>query len=65
MSLRLYLKFMPLEGIEDIFIKSWNNYSIDPTKISCDYYDWLNNKPEGIQAYNGEYMKQYDWAKLD
>ena len=38
------------EGIEDIFIKSWNNYSIDPTKISCDYYDWLNNKPEGIQA---------------
>ncbi len=53
------------EGIEDIFIKSWNNYSIDPTKISCDYYDWLNNKPEGIQAYNGEYMKQYDWAKLD
>ena len=53
------------EGIEDIFIKSWNNYSIDLTKISCDYYDWLNNKPEGIQAYNGEYMKQYDWAKLD
>lgn len=53
------------EGIEDILIKSWNNYSIDPTKISCDYYDWLNNKPEGIQAYNGEYMKQYDWAKLD
>lgn len=53
------------EGIEDIFIKSWNNYSIDPTKISYDYYDWLNNKPEGIQAYNGEYMKQYDWAKLD
>lgn len=53
------------EGIEDIFIKSWNNYSIDPTKISCDYYDWLNNKPEGIHAYNGEYMKQYDWAKLD
>lgn len=53
------------EGIEDIFIKSWNNYSIDPTKISCDYYDWLNNKPEGIQAYNGEYMKQYDRAKLD
>lgn len=52
-------------GLEDVFITSWNKYSIDISKIECDYYDYLNNKPRGIQAYNGEYMSQYSWARFD
>ena len=51
-------------GFRKLFNNSWNKYSINTDLISCDYYDWLNNKPEGIRAYNGEYMSQYDWATL-
>lgn len=51
-------------GIEDIFQSSWNKYAIDPDKISCDYYDYLDNKAEGVRAYNGEYMAQYSWGEI-
>ncbi|MDO5381571.1 MAG: response regulator [Eubacteriales bacterium] len=50
-------------GVEDTFKTSWNKYAVDPDKISCDYYDFLNNIPEGIRAYNGEYMSQYSWGE--
>lgn len=51
-------------GVRDVFITSWNNYSIKAEKISCDYYDFLDDKPEGIRAYNGEYMSQYSWGEV-
>jgi len=52
------------EGVEDALKLSWNKYAIDPGKISCDYYDYLDDKPEGVHAYNGEYMSQYSWGEL-
>ncbi len=51
-------------GVGDVFLTSWNKYSIDPAKISCDYYDYLDDKPEGVRAYNGEYMSQYSWGEI-
>lgn len=51
-------------GLEDVFVTSWNKYAINPEYIACDYYDYLENKPSGIQLYNGEYMSQYTWATL-
>lgn len=51
-------------GVEDIFISSWNKYAVDTTKIRCDYYDYIDDKPEGVQAYNGEYMAQYSWGEI-
>lgn len=53
------------EGLEDVLVTSWNKYAIDPEKISCDYYDFLANKPEGVLAYNGEYMSQYSWGEVE
>lgn len=50
-------------GMRDVFINTWNNYAVRTEKISCDYYDFLDNKPEGIRAYNGEYMSQYSWGE--
>ena len=32
-------------------------------RIPCDYYDWLKGRPEGLNAYHGEYMRQFDWAE--
>lgn len=52
-------------GVRDAFIESRGRYAIDPAKICCDYYDYLDDKPEGIRAYNGEYMSQYSWGELN
>lgn len=50
-------------GVEDIFNRERAGASIITDQIRCDYYDYLDNKPEGINAYNGEYMLQYSWAE--
>ena len=47
-------------GMEEIFERNNYLYSINPEKIDCDYFNYLNNgKPEFI----GEYMSQYSWAE--
>lgn len=47
-------------GIDDIFEKNNNFYSINSEKIDCDYYTYLKTgKPEFI----GEYMTQYSWSE--
>ena len=47
-------------GVEEIFERNNYFYSINPAKIDCDYYAYLNNgKPE----FRGEYMSQYSWAE--
>ena len=50
-------------GCAEIFKKQWGGASIIPSKVRCDYYDYLANKPEGINAFKGEYMNQYSWAE--
>ncbi len=50
-------------GISDVFSGQWNRYAIKPEQIDCDYYDYLDDKPEGVRAYNGQYMEQYGWAE--
>ena len=51
-------------GIKDeILLTNWGKYSVNQEKIICDYYDYLNDRPEGIQSFNGEYMEQYSWAE--
>ena len=47
----------------DVLIKGWDSYAIDVSLIECDYYDWENNKPYAVHAFNGEYMSQYSWAE--
>ena len=49
-------------GAEDVFIKRHNECYIDPTKISCDAYEYKNDNPEAVRSYRGEYMIQYSWA---
>lgn len=52
------------KGIEDIILKKWDSMAVDVTKISCDYYDFMNKKASGINAYTGEYMNEYGWAEF-
>lgn len=50
-------------GMSDVFIEKRGRYAIDPARIKCDYFDFLAERPEGIRAYNGEYMSQYSWGE--
>lgn len=52
-------------NMEKVFKAGWNKYAVDTSLISCDYYDYLDNKAEGVRAYNGEYMMQYSWSELN
>lgn len=51
-------------GIEDIFIKSWNQCAIDVNKIKCDAYDFEKGDIVAINSFHGEYMSNYSWAEF-
>lgn len=48
----------------DIFIHAWQRRGIRTDMVDCDYYDWKRGKPWTINAYRGEYMTQYNRAKI-
>lgn len=50
-------------GLSDLFLHSRDSYAIVPEKIPCDYYLALQQDPEAMYMYQGEYMKQYEWAE--
>ena len=49
---------------EDIFVYKRNSFSVDVSKINCDYYKYLDYDISAVNSYMGEYMKQYSWAEL-
>ncbi len=51
-------------GIEDILLRKWDQIAIDKDKVSCDYYDYLEGKSTGVNAYAGEYLSEYSWAEF-
>ena len=50
-------------GYEDILLRRRGSLGLLTDRIDCDYYDWLKGLPSGLNAYHGEYMRQYDWAE--
>lgn len=50
-------------GLEHLLVKSRGCIGLLMDRIPCDYYDWLKGLPQGLNAYHGEYMRQYDWAE--
>ena len=50
-------------GCEDFFIRKRAGAAINKELINCDYFDYLDDKPSGINAFRGEYMNQYSWAE--
>ena len=49
-------------GAEDVFVKRFNKYCVDVSKVDCDAYEYKRNNPAAIRMYRGEYMMQYPWA---
>lgn len=51
-------------GMEDALITMRNSFAVNPDKLSCDYYNFLEDDPVAKSEYKGEYMKQYSWAEF-
>ncbi len=58
------LDIFKARGADDVFIQQRGGLGINEDKVSCDFYDWIDGKPEAINAYWGKYMSQYGWAEL-
>lgn len=50
-------------GREDVLIKQRGALGVLVDQIDCDFFDWMKGLPEGLNAYFGEYMRQYAWAE--
>ena len=50
-------------GINHPVIRRRDTIGIDPTSLDCDYYRFLKGDIQAINAFHGEYMKQYSWAE--
>lgn len=46
-------------GIEDIVKRHTRGRSLNVSKVTCDYYEYL----EGKRPFGGEYMSNYSWAE--
>ena len=51
-------------GCKDAVSRQRGMLGIIPNKIRCDYFDWIDGKSSGINAYRGEYMNQYTWSEF-
>ncbi len=58
-------KAMAAFGAEDVRVFSRDSFAVDTRLLDCDYYHFLEDDPAAVNAYNGEFMKQYSWAERD
>lgn len=57
-------KDLSMLGYESVVVHNSNNaYSVDTSKLDCDYYDYITGKASKEDSYFGEFMKQYSWAE--
>ena len=58
------MKCLREAGCEDVVVKSHNSISVDPEKLDCDYYRFLEGDARAVSTFVGEFMSQYSWAEL-
>ncbi|MCR5214886.1 MAG: response regulator [Eubacterium sp.] len=51
-------------GAGKIFVKGWNAYGVDCSRIDCDYLNYLKGDSYAVNSFLGEYMLQYSWAEM-
>ena len=51
-------------GANDAVVIMRGGIGILPSKVKCDFFDYLAGEPKGINSYHGEYMQQYSWAEV-
>lgn len=53
------------EGINNVFVKRFNECYINVNNVYCDAYEYKKNNPDAIRMFRGEYMIQYSWPIFD
>lgn len=51
-------------GADDIINSQRGKLGIDVTRVSCDYYDFIEGDVNAINKYAGEFMSQYSFAEM-
>ena len=50
-------------GMEGILIRERRQLAIRTDMVDCDYYRMKHGDLDAVNAFRGEYMKQYSWAE--
>lgn len=50
-------------GCDDVIVKKRNRMAVNRSVVSCDYFDYMDGKEEGLSKFMGEYMEQFSWAE--
>lgn len=58
------IKSLKSVNAHKIIEKSHNSISIDISKFTCDYYEFMKMTPWAVNQYHGEYMNNYSWAEF-
>lgn len=56
-------KVLEIYDVQDLIGVARASIYLDPSKVECDYYAFLNKDREAINNYAGEYMFEYSWAE--
>ena len=51
-------------GMEQALIRERRELAIRTDMVDCDYYRMLEGDMDAVNAYHGEYMKEYSWAEI-
>lgn len=51
-------------GMKELLVRERNRWAVRKELLDCDYYRMLEGDVSAVNAYHGEYMKQYSWAEL-
>lgn len=51
-------------GAEDILLKGWGQLAIDPKRLDCDSYRFLEGDPQAVNSYRHDYLPGYSWAEF-
>ena len=50
-------------GVNNLIIRRRGSIGVDSSCLDCDYYRFLRGDIQAVNAFHGEYMKQYSWAE--
>ncbi len=51
-------------GVGEVLIRRRGLVGIDRSRVSCDYYRWLDGDPAAAAQFHGEYMSQYSFGEI-
>lgn len=63
MTWKRLLETLKNAGIQDIVCKKENCRYLRTDKVDCDLYHILAGDKQAARKYNGEYLREYDWAE--